>query len=39
MNNRLTPRDARKETRAIWVFLIIVIIGVVLLGYEYFFGS
>jgi hypothetical protein len=38
MNNRLTPRDARKETRAIWVFLIIVIIGVVLLGYEYFWG-
>jgi hypothetical protein len=38
MNKRLTPREARKETRAIWVFLIIVIIGVVLLGYQYFMG-
>lgn len=38
MNNRLTPRDARKETRAMWVFLIIVIIGVALLAYEYFAG-
>jgi hypothetical protein len=38
MNKRVTPREARKETRAILVFLVIVIIGVVLLGYQYFIG-
>ncbi len=38
MNKRITPHEARKETRAIIVFLIIVIIGVVLLGYQYFTG-
>lgn len=37
-NRRMTPREARKETRAIWVFAIIVVIGVVLLGYQYFSG-
>jgi len=39
MNNRpMSPRQARKETRAIIVFLIIVVIGIVLLGYQYFSG-
>jgi hypothetical protein len=37
-NKRVSPREARKETRAIWVFLVIVIIGVALLAYEYFAG-
>ena len=38
MNLPVTPREARKETHAIIVFLIIVVIGVVLLGYQYFAG-
>jgi hypothetical protein len=38
MNKRLSPHEARKETRAIIVLLIIVVIGLVLLGYEYFIG-
>jgi hypothetical protein len=38
MNKRITPREARKETRAIIVLLIIVVIGVILLGYQYFAG-
>jgi uncharacterized membrane protein affecting hemolysin expression len=36
MNKRVTPREARKEMRAIIVLLIIVVIGVILLGYNYF---
>jgi cytochrome c oxidase assembly protein Cox11 len=36
MNKRMSPREARKETRAIIVLLIIVVIGVVLMGYQYF---
>jgi hypothetical protein len=38
MNKRITPREARKETRAIIVLLIVVVIGVILLGYQYFAG-
>lgn len=34
MNRPMSPKDAR----AIWVFAIIVAIGVVLLGYQYLWG-
>jgi hypothetical protein len=37
-NKRVSPREGRKETRAIVVLLIIVAIGVILLGYQYFAG-
>ena len=34
MKAPMSPKDAR----AIWVFAIIVVIGVALLGYQYFAG-
>jgi hypothetical protein len=38
MNPRPISGDKRKEARAIIVFAIIVLIGLILLGYEYFSG-
>jgi hypothetical protein len=38
MLKHISGREARKETRAIILLLVIVVIGVVLLGYQYFAG-
>jgi flagellar basal body-associated protein FliL len=37
-DQRMSPRQTAKENRAIIVLLIIVVIGVILLGYQYFAG-
>jgi hypothetical protein len=36
---RMTPREARKETRAIWVFVIIVAFMLVLASYGWYTGA
>jgi len=35
MVKRMTNREARKETRAIWVIIMLVMIAMALLGWQY----
>jgi len=41
MNNRrpVSPREARKETRAIWAIIVIVLVVIAIAAYGYFSGD
>ena len=39
MKRRLTEREQRAETRAIWLFIVILLIILVMAGYGYFTGA